>query len=240
MSFLIKNQPEDPQRPDRPGDADASMQPDESKAVKLINWIADKGINGAPPLTSAAALAQEYQRDSSYPGNGQRIDSLINWETTKNFTTGFITGLGGVLTLPVAIPSALGASWLIQARMAGAVARISGHDLESDRVRTFVMVCLLGGACKDIMRDVGVRVGNGMARAAIQKLPGHVLIEINKKVGFRLLTKAGEKGAVNLMKMVPVAGGLVCGTFDAAACRVVGTQAKRIFYQDSKNPGPDE
>jgi hypothetical protein len=216
------------------------MEPDENKALKLINWIADKGINGAPLLSSAGALAQEYQRDSSFPGNGERIDSLINWETTKNFTTGFITGLGGLITLPVAVPSALGASWLIQARMAGAVARISGYDLESDRVRTFVIACLLGGACKDIMKDVGVRVCNGMARAAIQKIPSQVLIEINKKVGFRLLTKAGEKGALNLMKMVPVAGGLVCGTFDAAACRVVGKQAKRLFYLEGMNTVTDE
>lgn len=124
--------------------------------------------------------------------------------------------------------------------MAAAVARIGGHDIASDRVRTFVLACLAGDACKDILKDVGIRVGNGMARAAIQKIPGQVLIEINKKVGFRLLIKEGERGAVNLMKMVPVAGGLVCGTFDAAACRVVGTQAKRIFHQDSMNPGTDE
>ncbi len=240
MSFLIKNQPEDPQRPDCQKYADACKEPDDSKALKLINWITDKGINGVPLLCSAKNLAQEYQIDSSYPDDGERIDSLIKWETTKNFTSGFITGLGGVITLPVAIPAAFGASWLIQARMAAAVARIGGHDVASDRVRTFVIACLAGDAFKDILKDVGVRVGNGMARAAIQKIPGQVLIEINKKVGFRLLTKAGEKGAVNLMKMVPVAGGLVCGTFDAAACHVVGMQAKRIFYQDSMNPGPDE
>jgi hypothetical protein len=42
------------------------------------------------------------------------------------------------------------------------------------------------------------------------------------------------------MKMVPVAGGLVSGTFDAAACRVVGAQAKRLFYQDLTNTGTEE
>ena len=230
MSFLIKNQPEDPQRPDREGDKATSEVPDESKALKLINWITDKGINGVPLLSSAKDLAQEYQIDSSYLDDGRRIDSLVKWETTKNFTSGFITGLGGVITLPVAIPAAFGASWLIQARMAAAVARIGGHDIASDRVKTFVLACLAGDSCKDILKDVGIRVGNGMARAAIQKIPSQVLIEINKKVGFRLLTKAGEKGAVNLMKMVPLAGGLVGGSFDAAACRVVGMQAKKLFY----------
>lgn len=230
MSFLIKNKQEDPQRPDRPRDSDASIEPDENKALKLINWITDKGINGLPLLSSARDLAHEYQIDSSYLSDGERIDSLVNWETTKNFTSGFITGLGGLITLPVAVPADFGVSWLIQARMAAAVARIGGHDIGSDRIKTFVLACLAGDACKDILKDVGIRVGNGIARSAIKKIPGQVLIEINKKVGFRLLTKVGEKGAVNLMKMVPVAGGLVCGTFDAAACRVVGKQAKKIFY----------
>lgn len=113
MSFLIKNQPEDTQRPDLQKNPDACKESDDSKALKLINWITDKGINGVPLLSSAWDLAHEYQIDSSYPGDGERIDSLVKWETTKNFTSGFITGLGGVITLPVAIPAAFGASWLI-------------------------------------------------------------------------------------------------------------------------------
>lgn len=208
-------------------------RPDETKALKLANWITDKAINGVPTLSSAENLALEYQRDHAYRDDGARIDSLIQWETTRNFTTGFITGLGGLITLPVALPAAFAASWLIQARLAAAIARIAGHDIASDRVKTFVVASLAGNACKDIFKDVGIKVGNSMTRVAVQKVPGKVLIEINKKVGFRLLTKAGEKGAVNLMKVVPVAGGLVGGTFDATACQVVGKCAKKIFYSDS-------
>ena len=210
-----------------------SKQPDENKALQLINWITEKAFDGVPPLCSAENLALEYQIDLSYPDDEERIESLINWETTKNFTSGFITGLGGLITLPVAIPVAFGASWIIQARMAGAIAKLAGHDIGSDRVRTFVMVCLAGNACKDILKDAGIKIGNGLARSAMQKIPGKVLIEINKMVSFRLITKAGEKGAVNLMKMVPLAGGVIGGAFDAGACRVVGKQAKRLFYHEA-------
>jgi hypothetical protein len=211
----------------------AEVQPDATTALKLANWITDKAINGVPPLCSAEKLALEYLRDNSYPDDGARIDALIQWETTKNFTSGFITGLGGLITLPLAVPASLGASWVIQARLAAAVAKIAGHDITSDRVKTFVVASLAGNACKDVLKDVGIKVGNSMARVAIQKVPGKVLIEINKKVGFRLLTKAGEKGAVNLMKAVPVAGGLVGGVFDATSCQVVGRCAKKLFYSNS-------
>ena len=203
----------------------------ENKALQLIKWLTEKAIQGVPPLSSAEDLAQEYLIDQSYPDHEARIDSLINWETTKNFTTGFITGLGGILTLPVALPAGFGASWVIQARMAAASAKIAGYDLNGDRVRTFIVACLVGDALKDITKGTGIQIGKGLTKAAIEKIPGKVLIEINKKVGFRLITKAGQKGAVNLMRGVPFVGGVVGGGFDAGACRAVGKYAKKLFYR---------
>ena len=208
------------------------QKPDEKQAQKLMRWLSDRAIHGVKPLCSAEDLAMEYKIDQSYPDDEERIESLINWETTRNFTTGFITGLGGIISLPVAIPAALGASWIIQARMAAAIAKLSGHDIGSERVKTFILACLAGDACKAAVKDTGIRIGNGLAKSAIQKIPEKVLADINRKVGFRLITKAGSKGALNLMKMVPLAGGFVGGAFDAGACRIVGKQAKRIFYRE--------
>jgi hypothetical protein len=39
-----------------------------------------------------------------------------------------------------------------------------------------------------------------------------VITKINQKVGFRLLTKFGSKGVINLGKMVPLTGGIIGGT----------------------------
>ncbi len=205
------------------------MATNESKALQLVNWIVDSAIDGVPPLSSASSLAQEYLIDRSYTDNDDRVASLINWETSKNFTTGFVTGLGGLLTLPVAVPAALGASWIIQARMAGAIAIIDGHDLKEDRVRTLVLLSIVGDSVKEVLKQAGVKIGNKLTEKVIMQIPGKVLIEINKKIGFRLLTKAGEKGVINLIKAVPLVGGLVTGGFDAAACRTVGKVAHNLF-----------
>jgi len=201
----------------------------DSNAIKLVKWIAAQGIEGVPPLSSAKNLAVEYKIDQGYENDDERVDSLINWETTKNFTSGFIAGLGGVITLPVSIPSALGASWVIQARMAGAIAHIYGHNLTEDRVRTLVLLSLLGDASKEVVKSAGIKVGQKLTEKVISQIPGKTLIEINKKVGFRLITKAGEKGVLNLTKFVPVVGGVVGGALDAAACRAVGRVAKHLF-----------
>ncbi len=213
-----------------------AVEATESNAVKLVSYIIDKGITGVPPLSSAANLAQEYKIDQSYENDDERVDSLINWETVKNFTSGFITGLGGVITLPIAIPSALGASWIIQARMAVAIACIYGHSLTEDRVRTLVLLSLLGDAGKEVLKAAGVKIGEKLTEKIIAAVPGKLLIEINKKVGFRLITKAGEKGAVNLIKLVPLAGGLVGGAFDGVTCRAVGRTAKNLFATKSVGP----
>lgn len=131
--------------------------------------------------------------------------------------------------MPVTIPSALGASWLIQARMAGAIAHICGHSLNEDRVRTLVLLSLLGDAGKEILKQCGIKIGKKLSEQAIKGVSGKTLQEINKRIGFRLLTKAGETGMVNLTKLVPVVGGLVGGTFDAISCRAVGRISREIF-----------
>jgi hypothetical protein len=206
-----------------------STAADDSRAMTLVTWITDRAIQGIGPLCSAQALADEYLNDQRYQDHRHRVDSLINWETTKNFTSGFVTGLGGLITLPIALPAAFGASWLIQARMSAAIARIGGNELDSDRIRTFVLICLVGDAFKDIAKTAGIQVGQRLTRTVISQIPGRILIQINKLVGFRLITKAGEKGIINLMKWIPLAGGFVGGTFDAVACRTVGATARELF-----------
>ena len=199
--------------------------------MQVANWLTEKAVGGVGPLSSAEELALEYLNDSSYESNDKRVESLIKWETSKNFSTGFITGLGGFATLPVTIPASLGASWILQARMAAAIARIYGHDLSEDRVKTLILCVIIGQDIKEVCKQAGIKIGTKLTYVAIRKLPGEVLKRINQAVGFRLLTKAGEKGIINLTKLVPVVGGVVGGTFDAVTCRITAKAAREAFRQ---------
>jgi uncharacterized protein (DUF697 family) len=203
--------------------------PNEASAGRLVAFLLDKGLGGARPMSSAEDLAGEYLIDSSYENDEQRVDALIRWETRKNFTSGFLTGLGGVVTFPVSIPAALGASWLIQARMAGAIARIYGHDLGSDKVRTKILLSLAGDVAKEAMKDLGLRVGDRLTQRAVDEIPGRALVEINKRIGARLLANVGQRVAQRFPRAVPVLGGVVGGSLDAVVCRMVGRTAKSLF-----------
>jgi uncharacterized protein (DUF697 family) len=210
----------------------------ESRATQLVNWLIDHAVDGVPPLSSAEALAREYLSDPAYTNNTARIEALIKWESSKNFAAGFLTGLGGVLTMPVTVPGSLAATWVIQARMAAAIALIHGHDLRSDRVRTFVMLAILGDSAKEVLKDVGLRFGMKAAEKAILRIPGRLLAEVNRRVGFRLLSRASGRGLVTLVRVVPVAGGLVGGGLDAFSCRAVGRFAHKLFARDLPEPRP--
>lgn len=201
----------------------------DSKVLEVVNRVLDAGIGGIGPLKSSVELAHEYLADGRYADKEESIDSLINWETSKNFSTGFLTGLGGLVTMPVAVPAGLGSAWIIQARLVGAIATIYGHDVAEDRVRTLALISIAGDAGKEAVKKAGVDLSQRAGKSALSKLPGRVLIEINKKVGFRLLTKGGTKGVVNLSRGIPLLGGLVGGTVDALALRAVAKAARQNF-----------
>ena len=84
-------------------------------------------------------------------------------------------------------------------------------------------------AAGDIVKITGIKLGTKLTEQVIKQVTGEVLKSINKKVGFRLVTKFGEKGIINLGKMIPIAGGVVGGTFDATSTYVIGKIARTTF-----------
>lgn len=47
-------------------------------------------------------------------------------------------------------------------------------------------------------------------------------------MGFRLLTKFGEKGVINLGKAIPLIRGIVGATFDSVATNTIGNVARHV------------
>ena len=199
----------------------------QSKMMDLLNWSYEKAVNGVAGLDSAYDLANDYMKtnDSLY----NQANSLIRWQNTKAGTSGFLTGLGGIITLPIAIPANVASVMYVQIRMIAAIAHMGGHNLNDDRVRSLVFVCLTGNAAKDILKDIGIVVGKKIAQNSIKNISGKTITAINQKVGFRLLTKFGEKGVINLGKAVPLLGGFIGASFDSVTTNTVGNIARDTF-----------
>ena len=195
---------------------------------------ADDGIKTKAQAALIGALNRLYDRIAGSEETADtakvlrsdaEIDRRIAYYCTLAGTAGFVTNVGGALTLPVTLPANLLSVAALQLRLIADVASARGYDLHGTEVRTFALACLTGNAALDILKEAGVRVG----QKAVGRIAGALIARINQAVGSRLLTKAGTQGAVNLTKFVPVVGGLVGGTVDALSTKAVGEIAKRVF-----------
>jgi uncharacterized protein (DUF697 family) len=198
--------------------------------MESLDWAYEKAVNGVAGLDSAEQIAKDYlDGDGTL---GEKANSLIRWQITKAGTSGFLSGLGGIITMPVTIPANLASVMYVQVRMIAAIAYLGGHDLKNDKIKSLVYACLAGNAAKDILKDIGIVVGTKLSTQAIKNISGKTLVAINQKVGFRLLTKFGEKGVINLGKAVPLVGGILGGTIDSVATNMIGNIARDTFIGD--------
>ncbi|HEY8588373.1 MAG TPA: EcsC family protein [Naasia sp.] len=195
---------------------------------QLVGRVIELGINGGGPLKGAVPIADEHLMGAG-GDREEAIRRLIATHVRLAAASGFVTGLGGVATLPVMVPAAMAGLYIIATRMAAGVAHLRGYDVRSEEVRSAILIALLGSAGVATLKKAGVEIGRKSTAAALHKLPGRVLVELNKKVGYRLVTKAGEKGIVNLGKLVPLVGGPIGATVDGVSCRTIATYVMRTF-----------
>ena len=197
--------------------------------LNVLNACYDKAVNGWPTVKSCYDLANEYLKTSTPPRLAAR--KFIRWQVAKCTTSGFLTSLGGVITLPVAIPANLASVWFVQLRMIATLAVMGGYDPSDDEVQTLAYICLTGSSAAKIFREAGVQFGNKLALKMIKNIPGAALTKINQKVGLRFVTKFGTTGFINLGKMVPVAGGIIGGGVDFVGTQIIAKKAYDVFIR---------
>lgn len=201
---------------------------DKSNILNVLNMCYEKAIDGLPTSKSCYELADEYLK--KHKTTERAIKEFIKWQVAKCTTSGFLTSLGGILTLPVAIPANLTTVWYVQLRMIATIAVLSGFDPTDDDVTTLAFICLTGSSASKVFRESGVKVATKITKNMIGKVPGAVLTKINQKVGMRLITKAGTTGIVNLGKAIPVAGGIVGGSIDFVTTKAIAAKAQKLFF----------
>ncbi len=199
--------------------------------MKTLDVLYEKTLQGlgavSPPVSE---LAKDYLKVNSNIDTATQLMHAA--QIAKCTTSGFVSGLGGIIALPVtlaAIPVNITSVLYVQMRMIACTAHMAGYDLKSDQVQTFVYACLAGISVNELTKKFGIKFGEKMATASINKIPGKVLTQINQKVGFRLITKNGEKGLVNLGKMVPLVGAFIGGGVDLAETKIIADRAYEMF-----------
>ncbi len=201
--------------------------------LKGIDKIYEVVINGSVPGTaSASELAEQYLAKNETPLDAAK--SLVRWQSTKAAIDGAITGLGGFLTTIVTLPVNVASVLFIQIRMVAAVAYISGvRDFKDDRLQIAIKCCLLDESFSSVVKNAGIEIAQKVTLKKLMPLiTGKMLTKINQAVGFRLVTKFGTKGVINIGKGIPLLGAVVGAVFDGVTTKFVGKKAIKDFFDN--------
>lgn len=206
--------------------------------MSLLDSCYEKCLNGVPYVSpSVEEFAKDYLE--KHPTPQQACKAMINNQIIKCTTSGFITGFGGIVTMPVTLPANIGSVLYVQMRMIACTAYMAGYELDSDQTQTFVYACLAGVAVNELIKQAGIKFGVKFANGLIKKIPGKVLTKINQKVGFRFITKFGSKGIINLGKLVPGVGAVVGGGLDLVETKAIGSRAYKWFFEGDFSDGQE-
>ena len=155
---------------------------------------------------------------------------VLHRKSIKNGLIGAITGVGGLITLPVSIPTDLVCSWRIQASMAFSIAYIYGNTKDNTDLKTDLYLILAGDSGKEVLKRFGIEISKNITKKAINKyITRDIMVKIWKIVGQKIITKAGEKSMTSLMKMVPLVGAPVGFVIDWTATQSVGRIAIKYY-----------
>jgi uncharacterized protein (DUF697 family) len=190
-----------------------------------LDWAYAAAVAGMPGLDSAENLAAGYA--ARHPTTDAAVKALVARHAGMAGAAGFITGCGGFVSLPAALPANLASVLYLQVRLVAAIAHLRGHDINSAEVRALVLACLAGSRAADTLKDAGVRFAARLTRDAA----GWVAPAWLGKVQHAALPAACAAGhaAGRCGRLVPVVGGIVAGGFDAAMTRLIGRTADRVF-----------
>ena len=204
----------------------------EQDIMRFLDEAYKKVLDGIPRVSPPVkTLAEDYLK--KHKTKEEACKSMMKNQIIKCTTSGAIAGFGGLITLPVTLPANIANVLYVQMRMIACTAYMAGYDLNSDQTQTFVYACLAGVAVNQLLKKVGIKIGEKVFGNLIDKIPGKVLIAINKKVGMRLLTKYGTKGAINLGKLIPGVGAAVGGGLDFLETKIIANRAYKWFFDNN-------
>ena len=204
--------------------------------LRILDTCYEKSKDGlgklSPPIEQ---LAEDYLKKDKDPKVACK--KMLKNQIKKCTTSGVMTGFGGAIILPITIPANISSVLYVQMRMVSCTAYMAGLDLDADQVQTFVFACLAGVSVNEVVKQTGIKFGMKVAEKGIEKIPGRALVKINQKIGFRFLTKFGEKGIINLGKLLPGVGAAINGVLDYTETKIIADRAYKMFFEGDFTAG---
>ena len=184
------------------------------------------GISGFPGARDVARKALQRTHDVD-----DAVTAVIEQHVRLAGLQGFVTNLGGVVTMPVAIPANLAGIAMVQLRMSAAIAHLRGYDVADPRVRSAAVTTLLGERnVTQARRQGSLSYTPHRLITSGGEIPAHTADQVSAAVISDLVGRVtGKYATLSIARRVPVLGGAVSAGVDALSTHSVGRYADREF-----------
>ena len=182
------------------------------------------GVGPLPPASRAADVQLKEQKGDVDKAVHEVIENHVRYAAAQ----GFVTNIGGLVTVALAIPTNITGLALIQCRMVAGIAHLRGYDLDDPRVRNAILTTMIG---EDSVNTLVKKRKLPAPPMALATAPAHdpdLDTIISAEVAAELVTKvAGKRLAITVGRRIPIAGGFIGLGADAYATWRVGRYADR-------------
>ena len=199
----------------------------------VLDRLYPTAVDGLPGLGTPAEFAARFA-DPETPVR-ERGERLVRTHIALGSATGFATGLGGWITLPLTLPAGVAGAALIQIHMAAAVAALAGKSVADERTRSRVLECVIGaspspadGPVRDAEQEALDRVGLKLAERGLNVVLSGAATALNwgaKKAAGRVLRKRVLRG-------IPLVGGVIGAVSDGFVTTQIARNALDTFLDD--------
>jgi len=211
----------------RAGAAAAGTRIAPEYASGFVRTVLDRAIDGAGPYPGARVAAE--RRLAMHRGDvATAVTQVIETHVRLAGAQGFVTNLGGLVTLSVTIPANIAGLALLQCHLVATIAHLRGFELEDPRVRNAIIACMMGEDTVEAMiKDKRLpSTPLGIATAPVHDPALDQVVA--KVVTTELVTRVGGKRMVTSVgRRVPLMGGLVGATADGFSTWRIGRYADR-------------
>lgn len=205
-------------------------------AAGVLRQILEVAIDGYQRFPGAEQVARRH-REKNGDDAQLAIDAVVDQHIRLAGVQGFVTSVGGLVTLPVSLPMNLTGLAVVQARMVAAIAHLRGYDLDDPRVRTAVITCMLGeDGVTDRLKKASLPTSPLAIATAPVFDPGLDRMVSGEVVGELLARIGGKKMALTVTRRVPLLGGAVAAGVDGWSTYRIGQYADKSLVRRIPRP----
>jgi|GEM_PF-6666756 len=194
---------------------------------QLLNFTYDKVKDGFLKFDSAQQIVDDLKKTTV--SDEELIQKIIRRQRFSALGAGFVTGMPSLTFLPITLPSNILGLLFIQMRLACSIAIACGNDLDDQKVRELIFLCIAGNSASSVLNGVG----NSLSTYFVNKTAQTINTKMTQSVSQKVIEKGVKKVSKKKNRLMPVISGAVNSFYDLLSTNQVAITARETFFRNN-------